>query len=123
MTTKEPRTPAQLADDAAEVVRALAHATLIRPAAGWEYPGDAYSTVGNLATMAHRVPQALGQVESFVGEYADEGRLRSAHGPDDLTRRLLAFHSAMAEAIRHARALERALSRAYQSLGGVGSTE
>ena len=40
------KTPAQLADDAAEAIRGLIHATMsTRP--GWEYPADAYSVVGN----------------------------------------------------------------------------
>lgn len=121
--TKEPRTPAQLADDAAEAVRALAHATLSRPAAGWEYPSDAYSTVANLAILANRLTQAVGQLEGFVGEMEDDGRLRSDHGPDDLEVRLLAFHSAMAEAIQKTRALYASLDRAHQALGSVGSPE
>lgn len=123
MTTTEPRTPAQLADDAAEAIRALAHATLTQQAAGWEDPGDAYSVVANLETLAHRLPQALGQTESFIGAYEDAGRLRSDHGPDDLPQRLLTFHSAMAEAIRHAHSLGLALDRAHSALGAVGSAK
>ncbi|MER7488737.1 hypothetical protein ABTY20_23090 [Streptomyces sp. NPDC126497] len=123
MTTTEPRTPDQLADAAAEAVRALAHATLSRPAAGWQYPDEARNVVANLAILAERLPQALGQVESFIGAHEDAGRLRSEHGPDDLAQRLLAFHGAVAGAIRHARALEAALGRAHQSLGAVSSTE
>ena len=123
MTTTEPRTPDRLSDDAAEAVRALSHATLTQSAAGWEYPGDAYSTVGNLAILAHRLPQALGQLESFIGEHEDAGRLRSDHGPDDLPHRLLDFHAAMAQAIQQARSLGVALDRAHQALMAVGSAE
>lgn len=123
MTTTEPRTPAQLADDAAEAVRALSHATLTQSAAGWEYPGDAYSTVGNLTILADRLSQALGQLESFVGAHEDGGRLRSDHGPDDLAQRLLDFHGAMSEAIGLTRVLGQSLDRAHQALGVIGSTE
>ncbi|MGY5627489.1 hypothetical protein ACW7N6_38620 [Streptomyces sp. UC1A3] len=124
MKTKEPCTPAQLADDAAEALRVLNHATLTQSAAGWEYPGDAYSTVGNLTILADRLTQALGQVESFVGAHEDAGRLRSDHEPDDLlAQRLLAFHGAMSEAIGLTRVLEQSLSRAHQALRSVGSAE
>jgi hypothetical protein len=40
------KTPAQLADSAAEAIRALNHETM-SSRADWEYPGDAYSTVAS----------------------------------------------------------------------------
>lgn len=123
MTTTEPRTPAQLADDAAEAVRALSHATLTRPNPGWEFPDEAYSTLGNLELLAVRLPQALGQVESLIGALEDASTLRSDHGPDDLAQRLVDFHGAVGSAIQHAMSLRAALGSAHQALGAVGSTE
>lgn len=120
--TTAPRTPTQLADDAAEAIRALNHATL-SARDGWTYPGDAYSTVANLADMARKLPQAPGQLEGFVGAMEDAGRLQSDTGPDDLPGRLLDFHRAMAGAITQSRALGQALDRAHQALGPVGYRE
>jgi hypothetical protein len=112
------KTPAQLSDDAYESIRALNHATLSERD-GWQYPGDAYSTVANLAAAAGGLPQALGQLESLIGELESSGRLRSDKGPEDLPGRLIDFHGAMADAIRQAHALYKALDRAHQALGPI----
>lgn len=121
--TTEPQTPAQLADAAAEAVRALNHATLSRKAAGWEYPGDAYSAVAGLSALAMMLPQALGQLEGFVGALGDADRLQSDKGPGDLPGRLTEFHDVMGEASRQARALYVALNQAHQLLGPVAYRE
>jgi hypothetical protein len=112
------KTPAQLADASAEAVRALNHATLSKRD-GWQYPGDAYSTVANLSALAGYLPQAIGQLESLVGSLEDGGNLRSDKGPDDLPGRLVDFHGAIADAIGQAHALQRALDRAHQALGPI----
>jgi hypothetical protein len=122
MTTKEPRTPAQLADDAAEAIRSLNHATM-SARDGWVYPGDAYSTVAGLAAMARMLPQALVQMGRFMDALEETGRLTSDHGQADLPGRLEAFHGAMRNAEDHARILGRALDRAHQSLGPVAYKE
>lgn len=122
MTTEEPRTPARLADDAAEAIRRLNHATL-SARDGWRYPGDAYDTVACLARMAGGLGQALGQLEGFVGTLADGGRLTSDHGPDDLPGRLEGFHAAMRTAEDHARVLGHSLDRAHQALGPIAYRE
>lgn len=113
------KTPAQLSDDSAEAVRALNHATLQQSSNGWQYPGDAYSTVANLAHMTSMLPQALGQLESLIGALEDGGNLRSDKGPEDLPNRLVDFHGAIADAIGQAHALHRALDRAHQALGPI----
>lgn len=122
MTTEEPRTPARLADDAAEAIRRLNHATL-SARDGWRYPGDAYDTVACLARMAGGLGQALGQLEGFVGTLADGGRLTSDKGQEGLPCRLREFHRASSDAIRQARALYHSLDRAHQLLGPVGCRE
>lgn len=121
--TTDPQAPARLADAAAEAVRSLNHATLSRRAAGWEYPGDAYSTVASLSAMAAMLPQALGQIEGFIGALGDADRLRSDKGPEDLPGRLTEFHDAMGAASRQARALYVALNQAHQLLGPVAYKE
>lgn len=113
------KTPAQLSDNAAESVRGLNHATLQRSTNGWEYPGDAYSTVANLSALAGYLPQALSQLESLIGTLEDEQHLRSDKGPEDLPGRLVDFHGAIADAIGQAHSLRRALDRAHQALGPI----
>jgi hypothetical protein len=73
------KTPAQLADDAAEAVRALNHATL-STRDGWQFPADAYSVIGNLREMSQRLPQLLQQVEGFLQDLADGDHIRSDRG-------------------------------------------
>lgn len=115
------KTPAELAGQAADAVRALNHVALERPGTeGWQYPGDAYSTVANLTALAGYLPQAIGQLDAFIGALEDTGRLRSDKGPGDLPHRLLDFHGAAADAVRQALALRDALDRAHQALGPVG---
>lgn len=77
------KAPAELADDAAEAIRSLNHATLASERReGWEYPGDAYSAIGNLATLVQRLPQALDQISQFVTRQELQGHLRSDRGRD-----------------------------------------
>ena len=115
-------TPANNADAAAEAVRAINHLTMSQHD-GWQYPGDAYSTVGNLAHMAGMLPQAIGQLESLIGALEDGGNLRSDKGPEDLPGRLVDFHGAIADAIAQAHSLHRALDRAHQALGPIAYQE
>jgi hypothetical protein len=57
--------PARLASDAAEAVRALNDAT--RPGtSGLIYPADAYDVTGALGLLASRLPQALAQLLPLV---------------------------------------------------------
>jgi hypothetical protein len=66
--------PARLAEDAAEAVRALNHATL--PGAGeLAYPADAYEVAGSLAVLAGRLPQALAQLSAFLDGEVNAGRV------------------------------------------------
>lgn len=70
----DPKTPAVLADEAAESIRSLNHATLSkRP--GWEYPSDAYDVVGDLGRLVMMLPQALQQAGKFFDDLADNGHV------------------------------------------------
>jgi hypothetical protein len=111
------KTPAQLADTAADAVRGLNHATLVRQA-DWEYPGDVYSVVANLSQMAMTLPQAIDQVQSLVEFLNAHDNLRSDRGTleDDLTQTF----GSLADAKAAAEALYAALNRAHSSLGPIG---
>ena len=110
------KTPAQLADDAYEAVRALNHATLSERD-GWRYLGDAYSTVANLSALAGGLPQALDQIGALVERLALAGNLRS--DKDTLDTDLENTYGGLAVAHDAARQLYEALDRAHQALGPI----
>lgn len=68
------RTPAQIADAAAEQLRALNHRTLDAKAFG--QPGDVSETVDALARVVQYLPQALRQIEAGLERLHDEQRIR-----------------------------------------------
>ncbi|HUK71981.1 MAG TPA: hypothetical protein VLW50_24975 [Streptosporangiaceae bacterium] len=68
--------PRDLADRAAESIRALNHLT---PDA-LEYPGDLYDVIARLKVMAQRLPQLFGQLSAWLElEYA-AGRIAHDSG-------------------------------------------
>lgn len=57
--------PVDAAEQAAESVRRVNHLTLTAPSdgtPGWEDVGDLYRVLGELRTLADRLPQACGQL-------------------------------------------------------------
>ncbi len=74
-----PATPAELAGQAAEAVRALNHATL-PGTGGLQYPAGAYEVTGQLAVLAARLPQALAQIHAFLQEQAAAGQVTVVAG-------------------------------------------
>jgi tRNA A58 N-methylase Trm61 len=111
--TTEPKTPAQLADDAAEAIRALNHATL-SPRDGWEYPADAYSVVGNLGTLVMRLPQVLEQLTEFVEKLHQDGHVKADTG--DTIERLYNLGAAKGDAVDAADRLRSALDEMHAAL-------
>jgi hypothetical protein len=103
--TGDPPTPAELTDQAAELVRALNHATL-PGTGGLTYPGDAYSVLANLAVLVVRLPQALTQTQTFLARELAASRVVIVHGehagdPDAaLTQAAACLHAARAAAHR-----------------------
>jgi hypothetical protein len=108
------KTPAQLADDAAEAVRSANHATFTAgPALGWEFPSDAYDVIGHLQAMVQRLPQLLQQTGAHVQRLADSGHVRSdrgGNGADEVAAALDAIGRASADAVAMAAALDTAHS-------------
>jgi hypothetical protein len=66
------RTPAQLADQAAEAVRALNHATI---SGGYEWPSDVDDVVAGLGRAAARMAQAIDQASRWITAQHDAGRV------------------------------------------------
>ncbi|BCK74056.1 hypothetical protein Srufu_080090 (plasmid) [Streptomyces libani subsp. rufus] len=115
-------TPAQHADTAAEAVRALNYTTLAWEAGeGWQHPGDAYSTVGGVSTMAMRLPQALDQISVLIQRLESERHLRSDRGTLDSD--LAEVYAGLGEAKAAADALHQALNRAHSGLAGLAYEE
>ncbi|MDW6061340.1 hypothetical protein SAZ11_29310 [Streptomyces sp. FXJ1.4098] len=122
MTSQTSTTAAELSDAAAEAIRQLNHLTR-QTGSGLEYPGDAYSTVANLSTLAMRLPQSLVQILAFMDRLGHEGHLRSDNGPGDLATRLEDLREGIAAAQRCAEALHVCLNRAHNALSPIGYAE
>lgn len=110
------KTPAQLASTAGDAIQALNHATLGRQA-DWEYPGDAYSVVGNLSYMAGMLPQAIEQTAQLLKSLEGEGHLKSDR--DTLTADLEAAYAGLTIAAGAAETLRGALDRAQNGLSPI----
>jgi hypothetical protein len=110
------KTPAQLADDAAEAIRAINHRTM-SSGDDWQYPGDAYSVVGNLSQVAMMLPQALDQIGALVERLDQAGNLRS--DKDTLATDLDSTYGGLADAHDAARKLYDALNRAHSGLSPI----
>jgi hypothetical protein len=115
------RTPAQIADSAGEEIRALAHRTLSSESDGWQYPGDAYSVVANLAYLASGLPQSLAQIRALLERLEGRGSLRS--DKDTLGSDLHETYSGLEDARAAAEALYTALNRAHSGLGPIAYQE
>jgi hypothetical protein len=112
-----PATPAELAGQAAEAVRALNHATL-PGTGGLEYPADAYEITGQLAVLAARLPQALAQLLAFLAEQANAGQITVVAGQhqEDPAAMLAAVTADLDAAAASARRLHQALDNAQNYL-------
>lgn len=116
------RTPAQLADDAAEAIRALNHATLSR-GDGWQFPSDAYDVVGGLDRMANGLQQTLEQTSRLLFDLHADGHVRSDHGDAVTSDEVLAARSALRRAREHSAALSTALGDAHSALSPLSWKE
>jgi hypothetical protein len=116
-------TPAGLADQAAEAVRALNHATI--GGTGLVHPADAYDVLGALALLAARLPQALGQVQNFLDDATEAGRVSivdGEHAGDPVAAVTTCAHHLDA-AILAARRLHDALEAAAASVCWAAATD
>ena len=109
-----PLTPAEIAESAAESIRALNHALY----AGLPYPGDAYTTVGNLSHLASMLPQALNMTRAAVEKLEGAGGLYSDRGtlPGDL----VGAYAGLEQAAADAQTLYGSLARAHAELSHIG---
>jgi hypothetical protein len=110
-------TPQELADQAAEAVRDLNHAT--QGAKGnLTFPGDAYEVVASLKTLTQRLPQSFEQLSVFLRKLDKTDAVTADHGtPEDhLTEAL----SGLASSALIAQTLTEHLDRAHNALAPLG---
>lgn len=109
--------PAALAGQAAEAVRALNHATL-PGAGGMVFPADAYDVTGQLTLLASRLPQALAQLLAFLNTEVQAGRVVIVAGDNagDPAAVLAAVTGSLDSAVASARRLHQALDAAQNNL-------
>ncbi|MEU7206164.1 hypothetical protein [Streptomyces sp. NPDC045470] len=111
------KTPAELADVAAEAMRVINELTRSR-SRDWKYPGDVYSLIGSLSPMAMMLPQALDQAARLIAGLNEGGHLRSDkdhHLEDDLGEIFHGLDAARTAAER----LYDSLTRAHSGLGSL----
>jgi hypothetical protein len=106
---------------AAEAVRALNHAT-INPGA-YSYPGDVYSVIGELQTLAQRLPQALGQAADALEAMDDAGTVVDVEDPDRTPATVVAVAESLANAAGHADSIARELAAAHVPAARLAGTD
>jgi hypothetical protein len=113
-------TPSDLADQAAEAIRTLNHITL--GGTGLEYPGDLYSVIAGLGTMASRLPQLLGQLGEWLDGEHGAGRLGHDSG-GNVAATVVSVRDELRIADGAAKALRMALNRAQNELSHLKAAE
>ena len=85
-------TPADWADQAAEAIRRLNHATLSSED-GYVHPSDVDATLANLQVLVQRLPQALVQMRVWLKAQAQAGRVGHDAIPMTFGREAAAVHA------------------------------
>lgn len=111
------RTPAQLADDAAEAVRSLNHVTIHGDA--YKEPADINATVARIEALAYSLPQALGQTARTLQAMDQDPGIRVDSGADSAEKVAEAVQE-MQQAQQALHAAGEALARANQRLSTMG---
>jgi hypothetical protein len=110
----------ELADRAAEAVRELNHRTGRLGAVSG--PAELYRLVGELAVLAGRLPQLLGQLDRWLQAERDAGRVRADTGIE-AGRVVVAAGADLADAGGAAYEMARALNAALAHLAHLGTTD
>jgi hypothetical protein len=109
------KSPANIADQAAEAIRMLNHQLL---GSDLQYPSDAYDVIGNLRILADRLPQALGLIGSFLQQQHERGAIRGDSSADPGP-----YVAAAVDALRRARedaeVMTEALDVAHEASSGL----
>lgn len=112
------RTPATIADAAAEEVRALAHTT--HPfKAPWRQPSEISDTVQNTALIVDRLPQVLQQLSQGLQGLHEKGAVRADDG-GDAGERVAAARRELESVWRALQVLQEPMRRATAHLSHLG---
>lgn len=112
------RTPAGLADAAAQELRALTHITVELDA--YAGPGQVSETVRALAQLAESLPQVLDQLIVALSMQVNEGRVGTDDGTDP-DQRVLRAVELLGEARDRAAVLASGLGAAAEPLAHLGT--
>jgi hypothetical protein len=105
--------------EASELVRRFNHESR-HLGDGWEFPGDAYSAVAELADLGRKLGQAIEQSVRPVVATSEAGRLTVDDGGDpDVA--MVRVQSRRSEAVYAALRLSHALNELHSALGPLGS--
>ena len=116
--------PAQWAEEAAEAIRTLNHATL--PWAGeLTEPAEIYAVLGSLATLTSRLPQALSALQSFLAREQTAGRVQIVDGEHagDPAAAVASLTGQLSGAASSAEALQHALEQAHATVTWAARTD
>ena len=110
--------PGELADQAAEAIRALNHVT---PEA-LDYPGDLYEVIASLKLMAQRLPQLFGQMSAWLEHEHAAGRI--AHDTRQIPEQYVrGVTGSLARAGADSSALADALNAAHNGCSGLKAAQ
>lgn len=118
MTQNNGRDPIYLTEQAAENIRTINRTDI----GAYSAPGELYSTVMNLAILARRLPQLLGQASTWLEREDENDRLYHDGGANAM-QCSLTVGGVLAEldsAVRFATMLQGALDKAASHLGHLG---
>lgn len=114
----ERRTPAEVADEIAELVRTLNYQTGAGRSIELEYPADLYSVVANLKIAAQRLPQLFDQMGRWLTAEYSAGRVAHDHG-GDASDYVQAVADALGRAGQDAETLTASLDTAHEMSSGL----
>lgn len=116
-------TAAETAEQAAEAIRTLNHSTHPSDGApGLKYPSDVYAMLGELASMAHRLPQLLDQSSGWLEHHVREIEVHGGMFDGDPVAAVATAQAVLADAVTAAQALARHLDDAHNVLAALAST-
>lgn len=108
------RTPPQIANSAAEEIRALNHRTLDPKV--FNQPGDVSATADALTTLVQRLPQTLAQLEAGLTALQDRRAIRLDDVPADQVS-AKDIHDRVFSVVWELRNAVEALGRVHEHLG------
>jgi hypothetical protein len=118
----ESRSPAEIADEIAELVRRLNYQTGAGESVELEYPGDLYSVVASLKIAAQRLPQLFGQMGRWLADEHRAGRVAHDRGRDP-GEYVQAVVDALGRASEDATTLSASLDTAHEMSGGLKASD